>query len=68
MYHTITKRDEMNWDQELENDRLKGMIIVYQEHIDVLEKENDVLVKEVRFLKKQLEYKSLGPPLETEKH
>jgi len=27
-----------------------------------------VLVKEVRFLKKQLEYKSLGPPLETEKH
>ena len=58
----------MNWDQELENDRLKGMIIVYQEHIDVLEKENDVLAKEVRFLKKQLEYKSLGPPLETEKH
>ncbi len=68
MYHTITKRDEMDWDQELENDRLKGMIIVYQEHIDVLEKENDVLAKEVRFLKKQLEYKSLGPPLEIEKH
>jgi hypothetical protein len=44
------------------------MIIIYQEHIDVLEKENDVLVKEVRFLKKQLEYKSLGPPLETDKH
>ena len=58
----------MDWDQEIENDRLKGMIIVYQEHIDVLEKENDVLTKEVRFLKKQLEYKSLGPPLETEKH
>jgi hypothetical protein len=44
------------------------MIIIYQEHIDVLEKEKDVLVNEVRFLKKQLEYKSLGPPLETEKH
>ena len=44
------------------------MIIIYQEHIDVLEKENDVLVKEVRFLKKQLEYKALGPPLEIEKH
>jgi len=44
------------------------MIIIYQEHIDVLEKENEVLIKEVRFLKKQLEYKSLGPPLETDKH
>ncbi len=44
------------------------MIIIYQEHIDVLEKEKDVLVNEVRFLKKQLEYKSLGAPLETEKH
>ena len=44
------------------------MIIIYQEHIDVLEKEKDVLANEVRFLKKQLEYKSLGPPLEPDKH
>ena len=44
------------------------MIIIYQEHIDVLEKEVDVLSDEVRFLKKQLEYKSLGPPLEIDKH
>jgi hypothetical protein len=44
------------------------MIIIYQEHIDVLEKEVDVLSSEVRFLKKQLEYKSLGPPLEPDKH
>lgn len=44
------------------------MIIIYQEHIDVLEKEVDVLVNEVRFLKEQLEYKSLGPPIDIDKH
>ena len=44
------------------------MIIIYQEHIDVLEKEVDVLVNEVRFLKEQLEYKSLGPPIDHDKN
>ena len=43
------------------------MIIVYQEHIEVLEKENDNLRKEVDFLYQQLEYKSLGNPIEEEK-
>ena len=43
------------------------MIIVYQEHIEVLEKENDNLRKEVDFLHQQLEYKSLGNPIEEEK-
>ena len=63
MYRTITKEDEMDWDQEIENDRLKGMIIVYQEHIDVLEKENKELKAKTAFLQKQLEYKSYGPPI-----
>jgi len=58
----ITKRDEMDWDQEIENDRLKGMIIVYQEHIDVLEKETKELKDKIVFLETQLEYKSYGPP------
>ena len=42
------------------------MIIVYQEHIEVLEKENDNLRKEVDFLHQQLEYKSLGKPIDIE--
>lgn len=44
------------------------MIIIYQEHIDVLEKEVAVLANEVRFLRKLLEYKSLGPPLEADQN
>ena len=40
------------------------MIIVYQEHIEILEKENDNLRKEVDFLQQQLEYKSLGKPID----
>ena len=40
------------------------MIIVYQEHIEILEKENKNLQKQVTFLKEQLEYKSLGYPKE----
>lgn len=63
MYRTITKEDEMDWDQEIENDRLKGMIIVYQEHIDVLEKETKELKDKIVFLETQLEYKSYGPPV-----
>ena len=42
------------------------MIIVYQEHIEILEKENKNLKNQVTFLQKQLEYKSLGHPLEEE--
>ena len=52
----------MDWDIELENQRLQDMIIVYEEHIEVLEKENKALKDEVVFLKQQLEYKTLGLP------
>ncbi len=38
------------------------MNIIYQEHIEILEKENDEMKSEIIFLKKQLEYKSLGKP------
>jgi len=35
-------------------------VIIYQDHIELLEEENLVLKQEVMFLRKQLEYKSLG--------
>jgi|TARA_B100000287_G_C20285239_1_gene643675 cell division septum initiation protein DivIVA len=38
------------------------MYTVYEEQIEKLEEENEELRKEVLFLKKQLEYKSLGLP------
>ena len=37
-------------------------VIIYQEHCEYLEKENEELRDEVLFLRKQLEYKSLGNP------
>ena len=54
----------VDWDIESENLRLESMIIVYQEHIEILEKENKNLQNQVTFLKEQLEYKSLGYPKE----
>tara|TARA_B000000557_G_scaffold262908_1_gene264640 strand:- start:94 stop:285 length:192 start_codon:yes stop_codon:yes gene_type:complete len=56
----------MDWDLELENQRLQDMIIVYEEHIEVLEKENKTLKAEVVFLKEQLEYKTMGPPIHSQ--
>ena len=38
-------------------------IIIYAEHCEFLEKENKKLKEEVKFLKQQLDYKSLGHPL-----
>ena len=38
-------------------------IIIYAEHCEFLEKENEKLKEEVKFLREQLEYKSLGNPL-----
>jgi len=35
-------------------------VIIYQDHIEILEEENILLKQEVMFLRKQLEYKSLG--------
>ena len=53
----------MDWDLELKNNELQSMIHVYEEHIDVLEKENRSLQLHVDFLKEQLEYKTFGKPL-----
>ena len=35
-------------------------VIIYQEHCEYLEKENEDLRDEVLFLRQQLEYKTLG--------
>ena len=37
-------------------------VIIYQEHCEYLEKENDDLRQQVLFLKEQLEYKTMGKP------
>jgi len=56
----------MDWDLELKNNELQSMIHVYEEHIDVLEKENKSLKLQVDFLKEQLTYKTFGKPLDLE--
>ena len=38
------------------------MIHVYEEHIEILEKENKSLKLQIDFLKQQLEYKTFGKP------
>ena len=53
----------MDWDLELKNNELQSMIHVYEEHIDVPEKENKSLKLQVDFLKEQLTYKTFGKPL-----
>ena len=53
----------MDWDLEIKNNELQSMIHVYEEHIDVLEKENKSLKLQVDFLKEQLTYKTFGKPL-----
>ena len=39
-------------------------VIIYQEHCEYLEKENEELRDEVLFLRQQLEYKTMGLPVE----
>ena len=56
----------MDWDLELKNNELQSMIHVYEEHIDVLEKENKSLKLQVDFLKEQRTYKTFGKPLDLE--
>ena len=56
----------MDYELELKNETLESMIHVYEEHIDVLEKENKSLKLQVEFLKQQLEYKTFGKPLNLE--
>ena len=56
----------MNWDLELKIDKLESMVHVYEEHINVLEKENKSLKLQIDFLKQQLEYKTFGKPTNLE--
>ena len=52
----------MDYELEIKNEKLESMIHVYEEHIDVLEKENKSLKLQIDFLKQQLEYKTFGKP------
>ena len=52
----------MDWDCELKNESLEHMLTVYQDHIEELEAEAKAMEEEILFLKKQLEYKTLGKP------
>ena len=45
-----------------QNDKLEGMIHIYQEEIVKLQEEKDELKTEIVFLRKQLEYKTMGKP------
>ena len=54
----------MDWDIEVKLQELEMSVIIYQEHCDWLEKENDELKQQVLFLKQQLEYKTMGKPIE----
>ena len=55
----------MDWDIEVKLYELEMSVIIYQEHCEYLEKENDDLRQQVIFLQQQLEYKTMGKP-ETE--
>lgn len=48
------------------NEELERMIHIYQEEIEIQVKTIDELKKEVKFLRKQLEYKTLGPPIHSQ--
>ena len=52
----------MDWDIEVKLQELEMSVIIYQEHCEYLEKENDDLRQQVLFLKQQLEYKTMGKP------
>ena len=58
--------NSMDYELELKNEKLESMIHVYEEHIDVLEKENKSLKLQVDFLKEQRAYKTFGKPLDLE--
>jgi len=54
----------VDWDIEVKLHELEMSVIIYQEHCEYLEKENDDLKEQILFLKQQLEYKTMGKPLE----
>ena len=53
----------MDWDIEVKLHELEMSVIIYQEHCEYLEKENDDLKEQVLFLQQQLEYKTMGKPI-----
>ena len=57
----------LDWDLENKLANLENMIIIYQEEIEKLEIEKKELKKEIKFLKTQLDYLSMGNPIEEEK-
>ena len=57
--------DIKSWyELELQNEKLESMLTIYQDHIEELEEENTQLKQQVLFLEQQLEYKTLGLPVE----
>jgi len=52
----------VDWDIEVKLQELEMSVIIYQEHCEYLEKENDELKQQVLFLREQLEYKTMGKP------
>ena len=50
------------WDLEKDDLRLEQMIIIYEQEIEQLKIEKKELKQEIKFLRTQLEYKSLGNP------
>ena len=56
----------MDYELEIKNEKLESMINVYEEDKEVVEKENKSLKLQVEFLKQQLEYKTFGKPLDLE--
>tara|TARA_B100001250_G_C19742202_1_gene763589 strand:- start:757 stop:945 length:189 start_codon:yes stop_codon:yes gene_type:complete len=44
-----------------QNDKLEGMIHIYQQEIETLELENSKLKEKITFLKKKLSYGNLTP-------
>ncbi len=54
------------YELELQNEQLESMLTIYQDHIEELEEENKQLAEQIAFLEKQLEYKTLGLPVEEE--
>ena len=56
----------MDWELELKNEQLEQMIHIYQEEVEKLQLEKETLIQEVTFLKLQLEYKTMGPPIHSQ--
>jgi len=56
----------MDWELELKNEQLEQMIHIYQEEVEKLQLEKETLIEEVTFLKLQLEYKTMGPPIHSQ--